>query len=181
MNKKSIYRYASEAGLPAGFYLTLMSACLLMSIKFPILPMFLLPLAIGFPFVLWILLRKICKEEPSYLKFSSLWLGGIYTVIFGSLICLFLSAIYIIAVEPNFVNLYFLNAIETIETSDMASQYENSIALMKEAMNAGILPSGLEFLTTMAWFTCFSGCLISLLIALLMPKMGRKVTGEATL
>ena len=36
---KSIYKYASEAGLPIGLYLTLMSACLLMSLRVEILSM----------------------------------------------------------------------------------------------------------------------------------------------
>lgn len=178
MKKKSIYKYASEAGVPAGLYLTIMSACMLMSIKIPILPTLLLPLSIGFPVVLWMLLRKIGKQEPTYMKFSTLWLGGIYTVIFGTLICLFLSAIYVLMIEPNFVNLYFTNAIDSIEASGMATQYEASISIMKNAMQEGILPSGLEFLTSMAWFTCFSGCIISLVIALFMSRT-KNVTGEA--
>lgn len=180
MQKKSIYKYASEAGVAAGIYLTIMSACLLMSIKMPALPVLLVPLAIGFPFMLWALLKKICQAEPSYLKFSSVWLGGIYTVIFGTLICLFLSALYIFAVEPGFVGLYVTNALNTLEASPMASEYQASITLMHEAIDAHILPSGFEFLTTMAWFTCFSGCIISLFIALLMTKTGKKPADNAT-
>lgn len=178
MQKKSIYKYASEAGLPAGLYLTLMSACVLMSIKFPALPMLLLPLGIGFPFVLWVLLKKIVKAEPSYNKFSALWLGGIYTVIFGTLICLFLSGLYVVFVEPGFVHLYITNAIEAVESTPMAGNYEASIRMMREALEAHLLPSGLEFLTTMAWTTCFCGSILSLIIALLMSKGGRRVTRQ---
>ena len=176
MQRKSIYKYASEAGLPAGLYLTLMSACMLFSLQMPGLPMLLLPLAIGFPFVLWALMKKIVKAEPSYNKFSSLWLGGIYTVIFGTLICFFLSALYIVFLEPGFVYKYFEAAIEAVETSPMADNYATSIKLMREAMDAHLLPSGLEFLTTIAWFTCFSGSIISLLLALLMSKSSKRVT-----
>lgn len=178
MQKKSIYKYASEAGLPAGLYLSVMSACVLLSVKFPALPMFLLPLCIGFPFLLWVLIRQISRNEPSYNKFSSLWLGGIYTVIFGSLICMFLSALYIVFFEPDFVNLYVNNALVAVESSPFASEYEASINMMHEAIEAHILPSGLEFLTTMAWFTCFCGSILSLLIALIMSKTGRKVTRQ---
>ena len=178
MQKKSIYKYASEAGIPAGLYLTLMSACLLLSIKVPALPMFLLPLGIGFPFILWILIKKIAKAEPSYNKFSSLWLGGIYTVIFGTLISFFLSALYVVFVEPGFVYLYINNAIEAVEATQMAGEYETTIKLMREAMDAHLLPSGLEFLTSIAWFTCFSGSIISLFIALLMSRSGKKVTNQ---
>ena len=178
MQKKSIYKYASEAGLPAGLYLTLMSACVLLSIKVPALPMLLFPLALGFPVLLWVLMRWISREEPGYNKFSSLWLGGLYTVIFGTLICMFLSAFYIVAFEPSFVSLYVSNALEAVEASPMADQYAASIAMMREAMDAHILPSGIEFITTMAWFTCFCGSIISLLIALIMTKAGKRISRQ---
>lgn len=172
MQKKSIYKYASEAGVPVGLYLTLMSACVLLSVKIPALPMLLLPLGIGFPFLLWSRLRKISREEPGYNKFSSLWLGGIYSVIFGSLICLFISALYIVFGEPYFVHQYVSNALMAIENSPMAAEYEATVLMMREALDAHILPSGLEFLTTMAWFTCFAGSLLSLVLALIMSRSG---------
>ena len=181
MKKKSIYKYASEAGLPVGLYLSAMSACILMSINFPSLPILILPLAIGFPFLLWSLMRNISKAEPSYNKFSSLWLGGIYTVIFGTLICMFLSSLYIVMIEPGFVTKYFNNAIATVEVSEFAAEYEQTLKLMREALEAHILPTGLEFITTIAWFTCFSGSVLSLFIALIITKTGRKVANEISM
>ena len=175
MKPKSIYKYAAENGIPLGLYLTLMSACLLMSLKFPVLPVFLLPLSIGFPFLLWYLLRKIGKEEESYMKFSSLWLGGIYSVIFGTVICLFLSSLYVTFIEPGFFVNYIKHSIEVIEASDISSQYGAGLTLMKEAIEAKLLPTSMEFLTTMAWLTCFAGCILSLILALLIPKAGSKV------
>ena len=180
MQKKSIYKFAAESGVPAGLYLTLMSACFLMSIRMPSLPMLLLPLMIGFPFVLWRLLKRICIAEPAYKKFSSLWLAGIYTVIFGTLICTLFSAIYMFFIEPGFVIQYVNNAIEVVEASPMASQYQQTVALMKEAIDNHILPSPTEFLTTMAWLTCFSGSMISLFVALLMTRMSGKVSERAS-
>ena len=178
MQKKSIYKYASEAGLPAGLYLTLMSACVLLSIKLPALPVLLLPLTLGFPFLLWYLMKRIVKSEPAYNKFASIWLGGIYTVIFGTLICLFLSAVYVRIFEPNFVWLYFSNAIAAVESSPMAAEYTRTIALMKEAMDARLLPTSFEFLTTMAWFTCFAGSVLSLVLAFILNNSGKKVARQ---
>lgn len=180
MQRKSIYKYASEAGVPTGLYLTLMSSCLLLSVKISFLPMMLLPLSLGFPFLLWSLMRKISKQEPSYHKFSSLWLGGIYTVIFGTMICMFLSGLYIVFVEPNFVNLYVGNALAAVEASPVAPEYETSVAMMREAMSAHILPSGMEFLSTMAWLTCFTGSVLSLVIAVIMTKAGKRYSKEFT-
>ncbi|MCH5225285.1 MAG: DUF4199 domain-containing protein [Muribaculaceae bacterium] len=173
MQKKSIYKYASEAGLPIGLYLTLMSMCLLTSVKFPIAPMFMLPLMLGFPVVLWFQVKRISRLEPSYNKFSSLWLGGIYSVIFGTLICMFLSALYIVFIEPDFVGLYVGNALTAIESSPLAGEYENSVEMMRRAMDAHLLPTGLQFLTTMAWFTCFCGSILSLLMALIMSRSSK--------
>lgn len=178
MQRKSIYKYAAEAGLPAGLYLTIMSACVLFSIKMPGLPLLLLPLGVCFPILLWYLMKRIIKSEPSYNKFSSLWLGGLYTVIFGTLIALFFSALYIVFVEPGFVYLYVNNAIDAVESTQMSDQYATSIKLMREAMEAHLLPSGLEFLTTMAWFTCFAGSILSLVIAFFMRSSSRKVANQ---
>lgn len=179
MQKKSIYKYASEAGVPAGLYLTLMSACLLFSTKIQILPILIIPMAIGFPFLLWVLMRRISQSEPSYNKFSSLWLGGLYTVIFGTLICMFFSALYVVVVEPGFVHIYMNNVLEALEASPMAADYQATATLMREAMEAHILPTGLEFITTIAWFTCFTGSLLSLVIALIMSKLPKKKPADS--
>ena len=181
MQKKSIYTYAAEAGVPAGLYLTVMSACLLLSVRIPDTIMLLVPLGVGFPFFLWLLMKKISKAEPSYLKFSSLWLGGIYTVIFGTLICMLLSGLYVVLVEPGFVHMSISNAINTIETSPVAAEYEPTLVLMKEAVAAHLLPSGLEFLMTMAWFTCFTGSILSLVISLIITGGGKRVKREVSL
>lgn len=163
--KKSIYKYAAEAGLPVGIYLTAMSACMLMGIRHESLTAFLMPLAIGFPVLLWFILRKIAKAEPEYLKVSALWLGGIYTVIFGTIICMLFSACYIFYVEPGFVYEYAMTAINAMESAPMKEQYAATSMLLRDAIEARILPSGIEFVTTMGWSTCFFGSMLSLILA----------------
>lgn len=172
--KKSIYKYAAEAGVPVGLYLTLMSACLLLSLRIPVLPVLLLPLAIGFPVMLGFILKRIANQEPSYMKVSALWLGGIYAVIFGTLICSLFSALYIMFVEPGFVNAYVSDAIATIESSPLSSRYESTTSLMREAMEAHILPSGMEFVSTMGWLTSFTGSILSLVLSLIIVKTGSR-------
>ena len=48
---KSIYRYAAEGGIPVGLYLTLISACLLLSLRIPLIPILILTQAIRGPIV----------------------------------------------------------------------------------------------------------------------------------
>ena len=171
---KSVYKYASEAGLPVGLYLTAMSACLLMSVRFPWLPTFIFPLALGFPVLLWYLMKRISDKEPAYLKVSALWLGGMYAVIFGTLICTLLSGLYLTFVEPGFMTSYVSNAISTLESSPMSSEYAPTIDLMREAIEARVLPSSMEFISGMGWFTCFAGSLLSLILAVVITSVGRR-------
>ena len=162
---KSIYKYAAEWGLPTGIYLTAMSACMLMSIRYELLSSLLLPLVICFPPFLWFALRHISRREPQYRKVSALWLGGIYTIIFGTIICMLFSSCYIFYVEPGFVYEYAMAAIDAMESAPMKEQYGTTALLLREAIDARILPSGIEFVTTMGWSTCFFGSILSLVIA----------------
>lgn len=104
------------------------------------------------------------------MKFSSLWLAGIYSVIFGTLISTFFSALYITFAEPGFVTAYIQKSISMIEVSDLAAEYEPAISVMKNAMDNHALPSGMEFLMTMGWFTCFCGSILSLVIAFIVSQ-----------
>lgn len=175
MKRKSVYKYAAEAGVPVGLYLTLMSACLLFSVKIDFTLTLLLPLVVLFPFYLGYFMRRIGKLEPGFMKFSSLWLSGIYSVIFGTLICMLFSGLYIVFVEPGFVGAYFSKMIEAVEMSPMAESYESSVEVMRNAMETRMLPSGMDFVTTMGWFTCFSGSIVSLILAFILSRTGRKV------
>lgn len=171
---KSIYKYAAEAGLPFGMYLTLISCCFLMSVRVDFLSMLVVPLCIGMPFFLGILMKRIAKQEPAYLKFSALWLGGIYTVIFGTLICSLVSAVYLMFIDPGFIHTYILNAITLMESSPLAPQYEATTSLMREAIDSRILPSTTEFISMMGWFTCFAGSILSMLISLIIVRSGNR-------
>lgn len=172
--KKSVYAYAAVAGVPIGLYLTVMSGCLLMSLKAPALPMLLPPLALGFPLLLWTLMKRVAHREPTYVKVSALWLAGIYSVIFGTLICLLMSALYIVFVEPAFVRSYVSHAIESINSSPVASDYAATVALMQEAIDSHLLPSGLRFVVAMAWSTCFAGSILSLILSLVIVAGARR-------
>ncbi len=176
---KSIYKYAAEAGVPMGLYLTAMSACLLLSLHIPQLPMLMFPLFIGLPFLTAFLLKRIGNDNPSYMKVSALWLAGIYTYIFGSLICCLLSALYVVFVEPAFVASYMQMAIDTISRSPEAGQYAASVEVMQKAIDSHLAPSGLEFVSAMAWSTSFLGSFISLFVAWFLTRNKRKIMTDA--
>lgn len=172
---KSIFKYAAEAGVPMGIYLTIMSACMLLSIKVPALPMALAVLVPGLPFFTAWLMKRIVTDQPAYRKVAPLWLAGIYTFIFGTLICCFLSLLYVMLFEPHFVREYMEMSIANIQATPMAADYAPMIEEINRAISSHALPTGMEFVTSMGWATCFFGSLLSLLIAAIMSRRTRKL------
>ena len=56
----------------------------------------------------------------------------------------------------------------------MAADYASTIALMEQAIEKRLLPNGMEFVSSLAWATCFCGSILSLILALLLSrKKGR--------
>lgn len=162
---KSVYKYAAEAGLPIGIYLSSMSACILFSLQFPFLPTIFTFLLAGFPFILLYFMRRMKRIEPSYSKFAPLWLFGIYSVIFGVLICSLLSGLYLTVVDPGFISRYVAETLAAIESSPLAPQYADTTDLMHKAIEEKMLPGSMEFVASMGWFTCFGGSMLSLILA----------------
>lgn len=176
---KSVYKYAAEAGVPIGIYLTMMSACVVFSLYNEYLPLLLLPLIVGFPFFTGWLMARVGKAEPAYRNISSLWLSGIYMVIFGTLICTLVTALYLRYVDPGFIHAYWVNTIVTLEKGPMAAEYAETVRVMKEAIKARMLPSAMEFVSTIAWTTCFLGSVMSLVIACILCRLKfRRVKGS---
>jgi len=175
---KSVYKYSAEAGLPMGLYLTLMSACFLLSLRFPVLPMFLIPMALGFPFLLTYYMRRMGRREPAYMKISALWLFGIYTIIFGTLVCCLFSAVYLIFVEPGFLGMYVSNALSVIESSPAAGEYAATTELMHKAIESKLIPTATEFISTMGWLTCFAGSILSFVLALVIVNTTRRTSSD---
>lgn len=166
MNRpRSAFSYAAHAGLPMGIYLSVLSLCVLASLRLDFLPMLILPLLIGVPVILFFMMRRTAADNPSLRRLSPLWLMGIYTFIFGSLICALVSNLYIMMVEPDFVARYLEQTIINMESLSDAGEFDAQISMMREALAKNTLPGSMQFVSTMAWSTCFFGSILSLLIA----------------
>lgn len=167
---KSVYKYSAESGLPVGLYLTAISFCFLLSLDVPFLPLLIMPLVFGFPFLLGWQVRRMAVAEPSYRKVSALWLCGIYSVIFGSMICALFSALYLVFVNPSFLEQYVVNALSVIEASPVAPEYADEITMMHRALDMRMIPGGMQFVASVGWLTCFAGSLLSLAIAFILSR-----------
>ena len=169
---KSIYLFAAESGGYLGLYLTAISATLLLANRIPALPLLSLPLAIGLPFFAAWLMNSIANAEPRYRRVSALWVAGIYSFIFGTLICALLSGCYLLFVEPDFLYTYFRNTIDTISQAGISSPMAD-IDSMRQALDARILPSPMQFVASMGWSSCFFGAMLSLPLAMILARPKR--------
>lgn len=165
LRPRSVYGHSAQLGLPMGLYLFLMSAALLGSIRFQPLILFIFPLALGLPVVLYFLIHRVWKQDPMLHTFGAVWLLGIWIFIFGSLVCAILSAGWIFLFEPDFVSGYLSMSIDAISNSPMAEQYASQLEQFEALRRSGSLPTPMEFIFTMIWSTAFLGSIISLLIA----------------
>lgn len=174
MDTKSVYKYAAESGVPVGLYLICISTCFLLSLKVGLLQMLILPLVIGFPFLLGYRMKRLANMEPQYNRFYPLWLFGIYSVIFGTLICMLYSSLYLVFIDPSFISNYVAESIEGIKALPSSEHYEATIEVLQKAIDSHMLPSGTQFVTSMGWFTAFGGAMMSLVLALVISRMSAK-------
>ncbi len=170
MQNKSVYKYAAEAGVPVGIYFILVASCFLLCLRVPVLQNLVLPLLIIFPFILAYLMKRMTKDCQAYNRFSPLWLFGIYSVIFGTLICMLYSLVFVMFIEPGFVAGYARQIVEQLESLPSAENYAATTDLLRYAIDSHQLPTGAKFVTTMGWFSCFAGSILSLILALIISR-----------
>lgn len=179
MSSPSIFQLAARAGLPIGLLLTFMSACMLLSIHYPSLPLALVGVIL-IPICLLIYMRRIATRLPVYNKFVPLWLFAMYSIIFGTLICTLLSALYVTFLEPDFINVYIDTTMAQLNNNlsgELLQAHQRNIDLINMARERHLLPSPLEFISSLAWSTAFFGTLLSIPLALITVRR-RRVAGN---
>lgn len=174
--RKSVYFYAAEDGIQFGLYLSILSFCLLGSVRVPQLPILIIPLVAGIPFILWRFMKKIWRRENNLHTVSAMWIGGISLFIFGSLVCGLVSATYILLLEPDFIINYVNQTVSTIENSTMAADYAIHTEMMHRGMEKHLLPTSMQFVLSMVWVTSFIGSVFSLLCAIVFTKVQTRST-----
>ena len=167
-SSRSVYRYAADAGPILAAVYCIFAASILLINRFPEIGILTLPTAISIPFVLAWLMRKLAASRPDLSGFFPLWLFGIYTSIFATLICALLSALYLIFIDPAFVATYFRNAAESLQTissesgsADLSRQAE----IIRTAIDRRLLPSPMELVAAMSWLAAFGGSVMAAVAA----------------
>jgi hypothetical protein len=169
----SVYRYAARNGIVLGIWLSAMALCFMLSLRLPQLSFMLLLLTVGIPFVVGAIMWQVCKREPHYCRFTPLWLMGIYTFIFGSLIAAAVSAAWLLLVDPSFLYSYISNALALFKSAPAGTVPAAELTMLQQAIENKAIPSPMQFVFTMIWTTSFLGSLLSMAIAAVMTIICR--------
>lgn len=156
-----------------GLILSASAACFLFSLRIPALSSMVFPALCVTLLYIYVRMRRLSTTERGYQRIAPLWLYGIYTYLFGALIAALFSAVVLIFVEPGFLTRYLSTSVAQIEASEMAADMAEHTALMRRALDAGIVPSESQFVSAMGWLTALTGSLVSLVIAALLVKTRR--------
>lgn len=170
MGKTSIYYLASKAGVPVGMMLTAMSACFIFSRQAPSLSIVMMLIFLSIPGFMTFKMRMVAREYPEFRKLAALWVYGIYSFIFGTLICALLTAGYLLLVEPGFLYNYMSETVEGLSRSPLATEYSEQITVMRRALEQNLVPSPMEFVISIGWATCFGGSVLSLPLAAIVSR-----------
>lgn len=172
---KSVYRLASESGAVMGLWLSACSLAMLAGSRYG------LPSAIPtlmLAGVLPILLRaqrRVASQGGVCTRFSALWLGGIYTFIFASLICSLSTVVYLLFIDPSFISDMTIEAIESFRTlSSDSEQAAKAADTLEKAVNGHLLPTPFEFVASLGWTTACLGSFLSMFTAPLAARQHRR-------
>lgn len=151
-----------------GIYLIVMSASLVASVRMPATMLLLALLLMFMPAVLYLLLRRMYREQPANRSFPAVWTAGIVTTLCGTLICGIVTAAWLLLVQPDFFAQYLHSAIAMVEQSGQEAEYAEQVGMMRRALDEGVVPSPMRFVFSMMWATVFFGSILSMLCAWLL-------------
>ncbi len=175
MDSKSIYRAAGKLGIPAGIYLSVLSAAVVFSDRASLIPIVALALMVCLPIVVYRLQRNAHKADPTT-PYAGIWLLGMMTLIFGSLICALVTYVVITFLRPDFISEQVQAAVNLYsQTPELRDS--SMVQTMRMAMQEGLLPTPIEYVVQMFWMTSFVGSLLSALLAVPAVRLPARRSG----
>lgn len=174
---KLIYQRAARYGVPMGLYLSLLSVSVVFSDRAALLPVLALVLIVCWPLAIYRIQRREHLAAGGAMPYAGLWLTGIMTVVFGSLICALVTCGVITALRPNFIYEQMQEALDIYrQVPEMRGS--EMMTVMQQATDKGMLPSPIEYAMQMFWLTSFAGSVISAVLAFVAMKLPARRSGK---
>lgn len=169
MDAKNIYSTAARLGVPFGAYLSALSAAMVFSDQSQVLPVVALAMMVCLPMALYRMQRRSHILDP-VTPYAGIWLLGMVTLIFASLICAMVSYVLITTMRPDFINEQMQAAINVYSATPELRDSQ-LVEAMRTVQKENLLPTPIEYVIQMFWMTSFSGSMLSAFTALLAVKL----------
>jgi len=169
---RSVYRLGAEDGLVMGPLLALTVLLIGASAYVPVLFFAAIAAMIAVPTFAYILLARSFKARP-FSTFSALWLQGICTFFFGSLIMAVASYVCMRWLYPTFIADQ-INAVVEIYGAIDDPDARSMASMLQKASETKSLPTPIEVSLEMIYMAVFSGSLLSMVLSLVVRSRGRR-------
>ena len=170
---KSVFKRGADDGFWAGIYLSVLVIALLLSVKSLLAGMLGLVMAVGVPVATYLLLRRAYRADYGTTRFSELWMQGICTFFFGSLIMAVALYVFLGYIEPGYIYSLVGQAVDTYRVVGTPQAVEMADMLQKLA-DSHMLPSPIMVAVDMIWTVSFTGSVLSLLLSLIVRAVPLK-------
>lgn len=163
-NAMGMINQAATGGMWFGLYLSVLFLMFVGGDSVAMLSLLAMLMLLCAPLMVLRMLRALYLSDSARYDLYRLWSMSVMIFAFASLICAFVTFVWMQFVHPGFiyekaqeaVNVY--RTIPELQTSDM-------ISVLQKAIDNGELPTPIQFVVQMGWTTVMLGALVSMPLA----------------
>lgn len=167
------YYQGAKAGIPIGIYLVAMFLLFVLMTKVALASVVLMLMILCLPIAVYSTMRMTITRTRGQVTWSSLWMQGIMSFLFGSVICGLVTMVYLKFVEPTFLSDIVQRCIDTY-ASIPGKEAAEVTEMLRNVVEMGMVPTASSFTTSMFWLTAFSGSVLSLFLAIIAGSIGKR-------
>lgn len=169
--KKSVFQCGAENGVFFGLYLSAIFLAFVYGNASFLLSTVGLFLMLAIPVVLFRYIRRYYVANYETATFSHLWALGTMTFLCGALICAVVTYVWLEMIIPDFI---YEQAQATLAAYEQVPELKDHelTKVLRQAVDDKALPTPIEFVVQMLWFSFSAGVILSIVLAPL-AKIGR--------
>ena len=171
--KKNVFGRGADYGAILGMWLTVMALAWIYADKVAPLAVAGLIMAIVTPVVVYRFQSKEYVASGGKAPFADLWMLGILMFICGSLITGLVTYSVFQWLRPEFIRTQAELAAQIYESEPSLGMAEAG-KILRDVIEQGALPSPIQMVMSLFWFTTFGGSVLSALTAVLARAFGRQ-------
>ncbi len=169
---KYIGALGCDHGFVLGIYFIVMFVLMAYSLESATLGVVSVVMALAVPVVTFFFMRRFNRLTNRMASLSALWLHGILMFICGSIMLGGFVLVYLRWFDPDFIGRALKTGIEFYSQDKSTADIADQLQLI---LDSNMMPSSVSIAISWMWSGCFSGSLLSLVVAAVV----RAVSGRA--